>query len=100
MLGNLFFFKIFNFFIHERQREAETQAEGEAGSLWGARCGLDPGIPGSWPEPKTDARPLSHPGVPVLGILQEVSPHSPKVLNDSISWWGGGRKTNAVILLG
>ena len=34
-------------FIHERQRGAETQAEGEAGSLWGARCGtrsMDPGI--------------------------------------------------------
>ena len=35
-----FFLKTFLFF-HERhtQREAETQAEGEAGSLWGARCG-------------------------------------------------------------
>ena len=32
-------------FIHERhtEREAETQAEGEAGSLQGAHCGgLDP----------------------------------------------------------
>ena len=26
--------------------------------------GLDPGIPESCPEPKTDAQPLSHPGVP------------------------------------
>ena len=32
-----FFFKIV--FIHERQREAETQAEREAGSMWGAQCG-------------------------------------------------------------
>ena len=35
-----FFFKI-NLFIHERERErgVETQAEGEAGSTQGARCG-------------------------------------------------------------
>ena len=26
--------------------------------------GLDPGIPGSRPEPKADAQPLSHSGVP------------------------------------
>ena len=35
------FFLRFYLFIHERhtQREAETQAEGEAGSMQGARCG-------------------------------------------------------------
>ena len=27
---------------------------------------LDPATPGSYPEPKTDAQPLSHPGVPIL----------------------------------
>ena len=26
-------------FMRDTGREAETQAEGEAGSLWGARCG-------------------------------------------------------------
>ena len=32
----------------EREREAETQAEGEAGSMQGVRCGLlNPGSPGS-----------------------------------------------------
>ena len=41
-----------------RDREAETQAEGEAGSLWGLR----PRTPGLHPEPKVDAQPLSHPG--------------------------------------
>ena len=30
-----FFFKDFILFIHERRREAETQAEGEVGSLLG-----------------------------------------------------------------
>ena len=36
-----FFFLRFYLFIHERhtQREAETQVEGEAGSLRGAQCG-------------------------------------------------------------
>ena len=33
----------------ERGREAETQAEGEAGPMQGARVGLDPGSPGSHP---------------------------------------------------
>ena len=44
-----FFLKIFYLFIHKRQgeREPETQAEGEAGSMQGAWCGTrsqDPGI--------------------------------------------------------
>ena len=43
---------------------SETQAEGEAGSMQGARCGTRSWIPGSHPEPKADAQPLSHPGIP------------------------------------
>ena len=31
-----------------------------------ANMGLNPGIPGSHPEPKADAQLLSHPGVPRL----------------------------------
>ena len=34
-------------FMGDTQREVETQAEEEAGSLWGAQCGTrsqDPGI--------------------------------------------------------
>ena len=46
-LSSLFFFKILFFFfkdfiylfIHDREREAETQSEGEAGSMQGARHG-------------------------------------------------------------
>ena len=30
--------------------------------------GLDPGNPGSHPEPKADAQPLTHPGVPVKSL--------------------------------
>ena len=44
-----------------RGREAETQAEGEAGSLRGARHGT----PGSHPGTKAGAQLLSHPGVPL-----------------------------------
>ena len=35
--------------MREREREAETQIEGEAGSMEGAWCGLDPESPGSCP---------------------------------------------------
>ena len=41
--------------VTEREREAETQAEGEAGSMHREPdVGLDPGTPGSGPEPKAD----------------------------------------------
>ena len=38
VLVNEFIFKIL--FIHERYTEAETQAEGEAGTSQGAQCGI------------------------------------------------------------
>ena len=33
--------------------------------------GFDPGIPGSYPELKADAQLLSHPGVPVMWIINK-----------------------------
>ena len=30
--------------------------------------GLDPGSPGSLPEPKAGTKPLSHPGIPEVGF--------------------------------
>ena len=50
--------------MRDREREAETQAEGEAGSMQGARWGTrsqDPRIT-TWAE--GGAKPLSHPGIP------------------------------------
>ena len=49
------YFKRFYLFIHDRhrEREAEIQAEGEAGSMPGARR-----------RPKAGAKPLSHLGIP------------------------------------
>ena len=50
--------------MKDTEREAETQVGGEAGSSKGARRGAWSRIPGSRPELKADAQPLSHPGVP------------------------------------
>ena len=54
----------------EREREAERQRQREKQ----APCrkpdvGLDPGTPRSCPEPKADAQPLSHPGMPLFHVL-------------------------------
>ena len=51
--------------VTERVREAETHAEGEAGSMHQEPdVGFDPGSPGSRPGPKAGAKPLRHPGIP------------------------------------
>ena len=55
----------------DTQREAETQAEGETGCPWEPNVGPDPGSPGSRPEPKAGAQPLSHPGVPSPSFLNQ-----------------------------
>ena len=73
---SFYFFSLKTFFfsfIHERHRERQRQAEGEA--LHGEPdAGLDPGTPGSQPEPKAEAQPPSHPGVLTLTILEGVLP--------------------------
>ena len=45
--------------MRDTEREAETQVEGEAGSMQGAQCETRFQIPGSRPEPKADAQPLN-----------------------------------------
>ena len=58
-------FDSFFMIVTERDREAETQAEGEAGSMHREPdVGFDPGSPGSRPGPKAGAKPLRHPGIP------------------------------------
>ena len=59
-------FLTFNFFFMiVTEREAETQAEGEAGYMHREPdVGFDPGSPGSCPGPKAGAKPLRHPGIP------------------------------------
>ena len=56
--------------MRDTEREAETQAEGKAGSTQGAQWGEpDPRTPGSCPELKADSQLLSHPGVPSFIML-------------------------------
>ena len=57
--------------MRDTQREAETQAEGEAGTLKGSPMWDSIQDPESCPELKADAQLLSHPGVPpVEGFKQ------------------------------
>ena len=51
----------------EKERQRHRQREKQT-PRWVPDMGLDPKTPGSRPEPKADAQPLSHPG-----ILQIVS---------------------------
>ena len=51
--------------VTEREREAETQAEGEVGfMIWEPDVGFDPDSPGSRPGPKPGAKLLRHPEIP------------------------------------
>ena len=53
-----------------REREADTQAEGEAGSMHREPdVGFDPGSPGSRPGPKAGTKPLRHSGIPKKYLL-------------------------------
>ena len=55
----------------ETEREAETQAEGEAGSMQGAWCGTQSRVSRITPWAEGSTKPLSHPGCPhVKNLLQ------------------------------
>ena len=56
--------------MRDTQREAETQEREKQAPCGEPDVGLDPRSPGSCPEPKADAQPLSHPGAPG-GLFQE-----------------------------
>ena len=57
--------------VTERDREAETQAGGEAGSMHREpNVGFNPGSPGLRPGPKAGAKPLRHPGIPNYFFLR------------------------------
>ena len=71
--------------VTQREREAETQAEGEAGSMHREPdVGFDPGSPGSRPGPKAGAKPLRHPGIPWILSVWEIF-ISPSFLNDTLA---------------
>ena len=51
----------------QRHRQREKQAPCREPDV-----GLDPGTPGSHPRPKAGAKPLSHPGIPLILLLNMV----------------------------
>ena len=57
--------------MRDTEREAETQAEWEAGSSRGAQCRTQSQTSGSHSELKADAQPLSHPGIPISIVLND-----------------------------
>ena len=63
---SLFFFKDFIYlFIRDTQRERQRCRQREKQARHGEPdARLDPRVLGSWPEPKADAQPLSHPCTP------------------------------------
>ena len=52
----------------ERERQRHRRREKQA-PCWEPDVGLDPGIPGSRPGPKAGTKPLSHPGIPLIGAI-------------------------------
>ena len=55
----------FYLFIHERHTERGRDRQREKQTPCREHdVGLNPGIPGSHPEPKAGTKPLSHPGIP------------------------------------
>ena len=73
-----FFFKdVICLFMHEntqrREREAETQAEGEAGFMQGASRGTGSRVSRITSWAAGGAKPLSHPGCPVCKALDRTS---------------------------
>ena len=56
--------------VTERERERGRDTEGEAGSMHQEPdVGFDPRSPGSRPGSKAGAKPLGHPGIPLLATL-------------------------------
>ena len=52
----------------ERERQRHRQREKQA-PYRESNVGLNPGTPGSHPRLKAGAKPLSHPGIPLMGLL-------------------------------
>ena len=60
----------------KEKKERRTQAEGEAGSMQGARCGTRFWVSRIMPWAEGSAKPLGHPGCPIH-VLQ-----IPDIIND------------------
>ena len=59
------------YLTRDTQREAELgQKEEKQAPCGESNVGLDPGTAGSCSEPKADAQPLSHCGIPIIDCLK------------------------------
>ena len=58
-------------FMRDTERETETRQRKKQAPCGEPDAGLDPRTLGSYPEPKADAQPLSHPGIPIFLFLYE-----------------------------
>ena len=70
-LMRLYYYYFFKIFIYSRETERERLRHRQREKQAPCRepiAGLDPGTPGSHPELKADAQPLSHPGVPNMRL--------------------------------
>ena len=56
--------------MREREREAEQRRREKQAPCQEPDAGLNPETPGSRPGPKAGTKPLSHPGIPVLEVLE------------------------------
>ena len=83
----VFVFKDFYLFIRGERGQAETQAEGEAGSMHREPdVGFDPGSAGSRPGPKAGAKPLRHPGIPDFCTLIRVIQLYSRIFLSDMTW--------------
>ena len=65
------FFKDFTYlFMRDTERQRQRQREKQA-PCRESDAELDPRTLGSHPEPKADAQPLSHPGIPKRYVFKE-----------------------------
>ena len=90
MFSSLFLKKRFYLFIRDREREAETQAEGEAGSMQGAQRGTRSWVSKITPWAGGRAKPLSHPGYPDIDFLFN---YWLTLLCAGLGAWGHGQET-------
>ena len=57
--------------MRDTERDAETQAEGEAGSMQGAWCGTPSRVSRIMPWAEGGTKPLSHLAIPEEGYFKE-----------------------------
>ena len=66
--------------MRETERQRHRQRQEKQAPCKDLDVGLNPGHPGSHPEPKADAQPLSHPSIPKIPNFKM------SVLSDFVSW--------------